>query len=96
MDKNAMLEMALDKIMGDLDDVEGKGAMAHGMDECPDPLNCKMHEGNSSDNLTPDGGMPSIKIELSKMHMPTMDGKSAEDADGLSDAESEELKKLLK
>lgn len=96
MDKNAMLEMALDKIMGDLDDVEGKSAMAHEMDECPDPLNCKMHEGSSSDNLTPEGGMPAIKIEVSKMKMPSMDGKSAEDMDGLSDDESEELKKLLK
>ena len=96
MDKASMLDAALDKILGELDDVEGKGAMSHSMDECPDPFNCKEHESDSGSTMTPDGGEPSIKIEISKMRLPSMEGKEGPAEDGLSSDEQEELKKLLK
>jgi hypothetical protein len=104
MAKSDMLEMALDRIIGELDDIEGHEAMDHSLEECPDPLNCKMHEGELSENMTPDGGVPAaVKIEVHKVGMPTLDGKElpAEGKghraeEGLSPAEAEALKKLLK
>lgn len=96
MDKSALMDMVLDKIMGELDDVEGSSAMAHSAEECPDPLTCSQHDGELGEHLTPAEG-PDGEIE--KGGLPSMDGAKAEDADPageLSPEEAEELRKLLK
>lgn len=92
--KVELFDKALDQLMGDMDDLEGKGAMAHSTEECPDPLNCKDHEIESGENLTP--GEPSLKIEVHKLGMPSLDGAKESEGEGLSAEEAEELKKLLK
>ena len=106
MDKEKLMDMALEKIIGELDDVEGRGAMAHSLEECPDPLNCNMHDGELGDSLTPDGGVQkgepaAVKIEVSKLGLPTMDGEKnpgdeEKAEDGLSPEEAEQLRKLLR
>ena len=99
--KTELLDMALEKLMGDMDELEGKGAMAHSLEECPDPLNCTMHDMEESHKLMPEDGKPAVSIEVHKMGMPTLDGEKAEGdgekaEEGLSPEEAEELKKLLK
>ena len=105
MDKSAMFDKALELLAGDMDDMEGSAATAHSMDECPDPLGCTQHEGEQAKNLTPDGGAPSVKIEISKAGpgLPSTQGLSAVDGEAhegsseeLSPEESEMLKKLLR
>ena len=93
MKKVELFDKALDQLMGDMDDMEGKGAMAHSSEECPDPLNCKEHEMESADNLSSE---PAVKIEVHKMGMPTLDGAKESAEEGLSPEEAEELKKLLR
>lgn len=103
MDKEKMIDMALEKIMEDMDGLEGHSAMEHSLEDCKDPLTCEQHSGELGHHLTPDGGEPAVKIEVHKIGMPTMDGdklpeegedKKAEE--GLSPEEAEQLKKLLK
>lgn len=94
MERDKMIDMALEKLMGDMDDLEGKGAMSHSMEDCPDPLGCKMHDSDVGENLSPE---PSVKIEVHKMGLPSMDGGKEEGkGEGLSPEEAEELRKLLK
>ena len=92
-----MLDAVLDRIMNELDDVEGGAAMHHSMEECPDPLSCDMHESENANPLAEHEGHPVVAdIEVKKMGIPSLD--SAEDSkaeDGLSPEEAEELKKLL-
>ncbi len=99
MDKTALLDMALEKLMGDMDDMEGSNAMSHSAEDCPEPLTCGEHDGELGKDLTPDGGK--VEIEVHKDGLPSMDGVTAEDQegkaeDGLSPEEAEALKKLLK
>lgn len=98
MDKSALFDAALDRIMGELDDVEGDSAMSHSADDCPDPLSCKMHDEEHGDSLS--GKPAGLEIEVKKMGMPSLDGDYPESEskaeDGLSPEEAEELRKLLK
>ncbi len=101
MEKGELLDKALEMLMGDMDDMEGSAAMAHSADDCPDPLGCTEHDGELGKNMTPDGGAPSVKIEVSKGGLPSLDGVKAPDEEGkseegLSPEEAEALKKLLK
>lgn len=99
MNKSDLMEMALEKLVGDMDDLEGAAAMAHDVEECPDPLSCTMHESESGEALSSDAkpgdkpGLPSMKGTPSKG-----DGDGAESPaeDGLSDEEKEALRNLLK
>ena len=101
MQKEDLLDMALEKIMGEMDDVEGHSAMEHSLEDCPDPLNCDQHGLEAGKNLTPEPS--AIKIEIHKPGMPTLDGEKLSEEgegtksdEGLSPAEAEELRKLLK
>ena len=106
MDKSALIDAALDKLIGDMDDMEGKGAMAHSLDECSDPLTCGMHDGELGDNLSPaTAGEPAaVKIEVSHLGgnkgMPSLDGVTEGGEKGadeeLSPEEADMLKKLLR
>ena len=100
MEKDKMIEAALDRITSELDDVEGHSAMEHSLEECPDPLNCDQHGLEAGKNLTPDGGGPSVKIEVHKLGMPSLDGakekEEGKSEEGLSEDEAEQLRKLLK
>ncbi len=98
MEKSALFDAALDRIMSELDEVEGGSAMSHSAEDCPDPLGCKEHDGEHADSLS--GKEPAaVKIEVSKLGMPTLDGGKAEGEskaeDGLSPEEAEELRKLI-
>ena len=100
MKSDEMIEKALDRIMNELDEIEGGSAMAHEMDECPDPLSCKMHESDESKPLVEEEH-PSVKVEIHKHGLPSLDGVSEEAEegkaeDGLSAEEAEQLKKLLR
>jgi hypothetical protein len=97
LEKSALFDAALDRIMSELDDVEGGSAMSHTADDCPDPLGCTMHDSENAGSLSGDGA---VKIEVSKMGLPSLDGGPEEGEskaeDGLSPEEAEELRKLLK
>lgn len=97
MEKSALFEAALDRIMGELDDVEGGSAMSHSAEDCPDPLGCTMHESENAEPLAAKGEAPlGVEIEVKKMGVPSLDGDSESKAeDGLSPEEAEELRKLL-
>lgn len=99
-DKAGLLDKALDMLIGDMDDMEGHSAMAHSLEECPDPLMCSMHDsdlGNMAEEQEP-GSPAAVEITVHKMGLPTMEGKTEEEDedDHLSPEEAEELKKLLK
>lgn len=100
MNKDKFIEFALDKIMHELDEIEGEGAMSHDLDDCPNPLVCDMHNSDLSDSMSQEKPA-AIKIEVKKMGMPSLDGEEEGDkeeslGEGLSLEEAEELKKLLK
>lgn len=93
-----MMDLALEKIMGELDDIEGKSSMEHSLEECPDPLNCDQHGLESGKALAPEEPA-AVKIEVHKMGMPSLDGAKEDEGEadeGLSPEEAEQLKKLLK
>ena len=94
MEKSALFDAALEKMMNELDEVEGKSATAHSLEDCPDPLMHDQHDGESSENLTPSAKEPAVSIEVHKMGIPSMEGEKAED--GLSPEDVDELRKLLK
>ena len=105
MEKADLLDKALEMIMGDLDDVEGSGAMSHSAEECPDPLTCSAHDSELGSSLEPDDKGPAVKIEVSKLGIPSMDGAKEEEPDlndkgekgeSLSPEDAEILKKLLR
>ena len=99
MDKSSLIDAALAKLGDDMDDMEGSSAMSHGLDECPDPANCKMHDDELGESL----GKPdvlSIEIhgkpaELAPGDMPSLDDKG-EKGEGLSPEDAEVLRKLLR
>lgn len=109
MNKSDLMEMALEKLVGDMDELEGKSSMEHSVEDCPDPLGCTMHEGESGDALSGDGN-GGVEIEIKKIGsgLPSMKGTPGESAaeemaehegaaeDGLSPEEAEALRKLLK
>lgn len=98
MDKTELLDKVLEMLSGDMDDIEGAGAMAHSMDECSDPLGCKMHDAAEGESLTP-GDKPAVVIEEKKMGLPSMEGELGEGGkaeDGLDPDALEALKKMLK
>jgi len=91
-----MFDAALEKMMGELDDVEGSSAMSHSQDECPDPLGCNQHEAEQGDSLS---GGDGVTIEVKKMGLPSLDGSKEEEgegSEGLSPEEADQLRKLLK
>lgn len=105
MEKTDLLDKALEMIMGDLDDIEGSGAMSHSADECPDPLTCSAHDSELGSALAPGDKEPAVKIEVSKMGLPSMDGEKAEEpsiedkgehGEELDAEDVEALKKLLR
>ena len=100
MDKEKMIDMALEKIMEDMDGLEGHSAMEHSLEECKDPLTCEQHSGELGHHMTPDGGEPAaVKIEVHKLGMPSLDGAKEGEGkaeEGLSADEAEQLRKLLK
>ncbi len=110
MAKSDMMEMALEKLLGDMDDLEGSAAMAHSAEDCPDPLGCKMHDDELGEHLSPGDkpGEPAegVEIEIKKIGpgMPSMEGAKDEPSvddlgqhgEGLSEEDAEELRKLLK
>lgn len=100
-----MLDMALEKLMGDMDDLEGSSAMSHSQEECPDPLTCSAHDSELGDSLAPGDKEPAVSIEVHKLGIPTLDGAKAEEpslddkgehGEELSAEDAEILKKLLR
>lgn len=97
MDNESIIDRALAMLGDDMDGMEGKSAMAHGMDECPDPLNCDQHDDEMGDALGGDKGdmkegmKPALTIEVHGEGMSPAEGMG----DGLKEDEAEELKKLL-
>jgi hypothetical protein len=92
-----MFDAALEKMMGELDDVEGSSAMSHSQDECPDPLTCGQHDAEQAHSLSPGGD--GVTIEVKKMGLPSLDGSKEEEgegSEGLSPEEADQLRKLLK
>ncbi|MDE2099558.1 MAG: hypothetical protein KGL39_20060 [Patescibacteria group bacterium] len=90
MDHESIIDRALAMLGNDMDDIEGKASMAHSMEDCPDPLNCAMHDDESGESLS---GLdkPAVTIEV---HKDT--GPIGEMGDGLKEDEAEMLKKLLR
>lgn len=99
MNKTDLLDLVLEKLMGDMDDMEGTSAMAHGADDCPDPLGCSQHDDDRGEALAGDGEPAAVKVEVSKLGLPSLDGAKDEDGgkagDELSPEEAEALRKLL-
>ena len=98
MEKSDLLDKALELIMGDLDDMEGKGAMSHSADECPDPLTCGAHDSELGGSLTDEKpavkmGLPSLDGE--KSDEPSIDDKG-EHGESLDQEDIDALKKLLR
>ena len=99
MEKSAMLDKALELVMGDLDDMEGSSAMSHSMDECPDPLTCGQHDSDLGDGLSKEPAAVSIEVHKG---LPSLDGEKApslddkgEDGEDMSPEDAEILRKLL-
>lgn len=98
MEKSEIMNMVLDRLVDEMDEVEGNSSMAHSQEECPDPLGCTMHDGEHGDNLS-EGKPSGVEVEIKKLGegMPSMEGAKEDAAeDGLSDDDAEELRKLLK
>ena len=98
MDRSGMIDKALEMLSGDIDEIEGSGAMAHSLENCPDPATCPMHDGELGENLAEhekqeDGSPAAVEIHI-KPGLPTLEQEKAED--GLSPEEKEALAKLLK
>ena len=78
---------------------EGHAAMAHSVEECPDPLNCTAHDSESMGDLA-QSGKPSLEIEVHKSmnpgdaDAPSLSDKG-EEGEGLSEEDKNILKKIL-
>ena len=48
MDNREQMDKALEMMMSDMDDMEGKESMAHSMEECHDPMNHSEHNDRGS------------------------------------------------
>lgn len=100
-DKMSLIDKALDMISSDMDGMEGHSAMSHSIEDCPDPMNCSMHDSELGDNVAPEqepGSPGAVEVTVHKMGMPSMEGKSASDEedDHLTPEDVEVLKKILK
>ena len=99
MKQSDMLEAALAKISDDLDGIEGKVAMEHSLEDCPDPLTCEQHGLEAGKALAPEEPA-AVKIEVHKMGIPSLDGVKSDEGkkaeEGLAPDEVEALRKLLK
>ena len=95
---SSLFEAALDRLLGDMDDTEGKSATAHSVEECPDPLNCTAHDSESMGDLA-QSGKPSLEIEVHKAMAPgdvePSLGDKGEEGEGLSEEDKNILKKIL-
>ena len=98
------MDAALARILDDMDDLEGKAANAHSLEECPDPLTCTQHDEEMKDNLTPGDKKPAadLTIVVGDGMMPKLGGREAgaegEEGsadEGLSADEAAELRKIL-
>lgn len=98
------MDAALERIINDMDDMEGKAAMSHTLEECPDPMNCTMHDDDVKGNLTPEDGKSKtgLTIIVGDGMMPKLgdkvsDGPGSEEKsdEGLSPEEAAELRKIL-
>ena len=98
-----MMDQVLAMISEDMDGTEGKSAMSHSAEECTDPMTCTDHDDELGKAMTPDG-VPAVKIEVSKLGIPSMDGAKDEPSlddkgeagEGLSEEDANILKKLLR
>ena len=55
MDEKDMIDMALSKLGGEMEDMEGKSAMTHEEQHCLDPMSCDEHNPFSMDRVDSDG-----------------------------------------
>lgn len=99
MDKSSVMDMVLDRLLGDMDSTEGQSAMSHSMEDCPNPLTCTDHDSDAAGLLAPDH-KPEASIEVHKIdippgEMPSLDDKG-EEGESLSPEDAEILKKLLR
>lgn len=95
MDEKDMIDMALSKLGGEMEDMEGKSAMTHEEEHCLDPMACDEHSPFSSmdhvDTAGHEGNQDGpdangVEIEVSKI----------EPAGGdMSPEEEEEMRKLF-
>ena len=93
---SSLFEAALDRLLGDMDDTEGRAATSHSVEECPDPLGCTAHDSDSMGDLA-QSGKPAIEIEVHKAMAPgepSLDDKGEAD-EGLSEEDKNILKKIL-
>jgi hypothetical protein len=98
MDKQSMMDMALEKILNEIEDVEGKDAITHAPEHCLDPMSCAEHSDmgvkdmDDMDNNMDESvmGKPAA-IEISVEKQSPMMMKESE----LSDEEKDALAKLL-
>ena len=100
MKDSEMMDAALERLINDMDDMEGKSAMSHSLEECPDPLNCTQHDEDMKENLVGDKGKPAadLTIVVGDGMMPKLGSREKEgegESEGLSSDEAEVLKKLL-
>ena len=94
------MDAALAKILDDMDDMEGKSAMSHSLEDCPDPMSCTQHDDEVKGNLTPEDGKsaPGLTIVVGDGMMPKLGEKGSEEGkadEGLSPEEAAELRKIL-
>jgi hypothetical protein len=70
MDNKHMIDMALEHMLNEVEGMEGKSAMMHDAESCPDPENCDMHmpEMSMDKELPVKGGEMHVEIESHKMH----------------------------
>ena len=97
-EKSSLFEMALDRLLEDMDSTEGKAATAHSLEDCPSPLTCTQHDDETMERLAPEP-KPSLEVEVHKEmapgDVPALDDKG-EKGEGLSPEDAEILKKILR
>ena len=97
-DDKDLIDVALSKILDDMDDMEGKGAMEHSLEECENPMECNQHGTDAEDGLNPGDSehKPVLEVTIEKHGSPTMTGSGESGAEeSLSPDEKEMLKKML-
>lgn len=98
--KSDMMDEALERLAGDMDAMEGRDAMKHPMEECPDPMTCTQHDDELGEGIAEDKPV-GVAIEVKPIPgMPSMEGEKSEGEgsaeEGLSPEDVEELRKLVK
>jgi len=94
VDEKDMIDMALSKLGGEMEDMEGKSAMTHEEEHCLDPMACDEHNPLSMDRVDTDGRQGNqdgpdaggVEIEVSKI-----EPQGGE----MSDEDEEEMRKLF-